>query len=87
MTSIHHLLKRFKFLSFVPIAFSDQDPIPLSSLCYYPELLDRTPQSQLVQMYLRPLQITLFFYVSLFICLLMGLKSPKFSVIQPRALF
>lgn len=76
MTSIHHLLKRFKFLSFVPMALSDQDPIYLFSLCYYPELLGRTPQFQLVQVYLCLPQII--FYVSVFICLLMGLKSPKF---------
>lgn len=49
LTPIHHLLKRFKYLSFVSIALGNQDPIHLSSLCYYPELLDRTLQFQLVR--------------------------------------
>lgn len=86
MTAIHHLLKRFKFLSFVPTALSDQVPINLSSLCYYPELLERILQFQLVRCTHVPSD-HLCFYASVFIFLLMGLKRPKFSNLQSKSLF
>lgn len=53
MIAVHHLLKRFQFLSFVPAALSDQVPSNLSSL-----LLSRTPEQNLLvlttQMYSCP---------------------------------
>lgn len=86
MTAIRHLLKRFKFLSFVPTALSDQFPINLSSLCYYPELIDRTPQFQLVRYTHAPPNYLVFFMPPCFICS-WDLNVPSSIVFSPSPFF
>lgn len=77
MIAIHHLLKRFKFLSFVPTALSDQVPSNLSSL-----LLSRTPEQNLLvlttQMYSCPPKSP-YVFVSSNLFLLMWSKYSNFS--------